>query len=95
MVGAAGSAFGVRTSTVYTVLGSSLRNITLSADEKVIERARERARAERSTLNEQFRRWLERYAAQNSQAETYDGLMRRLGHARTGRRFTRDEANER
>ncbi|MCG5054192.1 MAG: hypothetical protein KA712_14605 [Myxococcales bacterium] len=73
----------------------SLRNITLSADEEVIERARERARAERSTLNEQFRGWLERYAAQNSQAETCDGLMRRLGHARTGRRFTRDEANER
>ena len=36
-----------------------MRNITLSADEKLIEAAREKARARYTTLNEEFRRWLE------------------------------------
>lgn len=36
--------------------------ITLSADENLIEAVRKRARAEHTTLNEQFRRWLELYA---------------------------------
>ncbi|MDZ7728611.1 MAG: hypothetical protein U5Q44_10705 [Dehalococcoidia bacterium] len=35
-----------------------MKNITLSADENLIEAARERARRENTTLNEQFRRWL-------------------------------------
>ena len=35
-----------------------MKNITLSADERLIETARERARAEHSTLNDQFRLWL-------------------------------------
>ena len=39
-----------------------MKNITLSADEKLIEAARECARTEHTTLNEQFRRWLEDYA---------------------------------
>jgi len=39
-----------------------MKNITLSADEKLIEAARARARAEHTTLNELFRQWLEAYA---------------------------------
>ena len=35
-----------------------MKNITLSADEGLIEAARERARTEHTTLNEQFRLWL-------------------------------------
>ena len=38
------------------------RNITFSADEALIEAAREAARSENTTLNEQFRLWLESYA---------------------------------
>ena len=38
------------------------KNITLTADGSLIERARERARRERTTLNEAFREWLMRYA---------------------------------
>ncbi len=33
-----------------------MKNVTLSADEHLIESARERARAEHTTLAEQFRR---------------------------------------
>lgn len=80
---------------MHTESVSSLKNITLSADERFIERARARAHEEGSTLNEQFRRWLERYAGQSGQADAFEALMVRLDHARAGRRFSRDEANER
>lgn len=38
-----------------------MKKITLSADERFIEAARERARVEHTTLNEAFRRWLMDY----------------------------------
>ncbi len=38
-----------------------MKNITLSADEDLIEAARQRAAAEHTTLKEQFRLWLENY----------------------------------
>ena len=72
-----------------------MKNITLSADEKLIEAARERARAEHTTLNEQFRRWLEEYT-QQQRMRRYDEVIASLrGKLRVGRKFTRDEMNER
>ncbi len=35
-----------------------MKNITFSADERLIEAAREQAAADNTTLNEQFRQWL-------------------------------------
>jgi hypothetical protein len=73
-----------------------MRHITLSADEKLIEAARERARLEHTTLNELFRRWLADYAHQNRNLENYDTLMAEIrGKVRVGRKLSRDEANER
>jgi hypothetical protein len=74
-----------------------MRNITLSADERLIEAARERARAEHTTLNEEFRRWLAEYARQKQKAETAMSVVRQMRkYVRTGgRRFSRDEMNER
>ena len=72
-----------------------VKNITLSADERLIERARLRAARERTTLNAAFRDWLERYAGVETSRQEYDDLMRRIEHARSGRRFSRDEMNER
>lgn len=46
-----------------------LKNITLSADEKLIESARERERTEHTTLNEQFRLWLADYARDGPQGD--------------------------
>jgi hypothetical protein len=74
-----------------------MKNVTFSADEHLIELARQRARRERSTLNEEFRRWLAAYAGSDERAdramETITDLQARI---RTGgRRFTRDERNER
>lgn len=73
-----------------------MKNITLSADEKLIEAARERARAEHTTLNEQFRQWLKEYVQREQQAAEALAVMRELqGKLRVGRKLTRDEMNER
>ena len=74
----------------------AMKNITLSADEGLIEAARERARAEHTTLNEQFRLWLADYARREQQAERAMETIRELrGKLRVGRKLTRDEMNER
>jgi len=73
-----------------------MKNITLSADEHLIERARQTALAEHRTLNAAFREWLEQYTAQNGDVEAYDRLMQKLrGQVVAGRKFTREEMNER
>lgn len=73
-----------------------MKNITLSADEHLIERARQTARSEHKTLNAAFREWLEQYTARDGDVEEYDRLMQRLrGRVVAGRKFTREEMNER
>ena len=74
-----------------------MKNITFSADEHLIEAARKRAREERTTLNEEFRRWLEQYSQQATQEERAMAIIDRIAsYARIGdRKFTRDEMNER
>ena len=74
-----------------------MKNITLSADEDLIDAARKRAQLEQTTLNEQFRLWLEAYAHREQRAETATVTLQLLReHIRTdGLRFTRDEMNER
>jgi len=79
---------------VYTVI-VRLKNITLSADADLIERARARARAQKKALNAAFREWLERYAGDEAAADDYRQLMKQLGHVRAGRKFSRDEMNAR
>ncbi len=72
------------------------KNITFSADEALIEEARAAARAENTTLNEQFRLWLEQYARQR-RVQQFEALMARTKgqYSSGGRVFTRDERNER
>lgn len=72
-----------------------LKNITLSADEALIQQARRRAAAENTTLNELFREWLARYVAQPLASDQYMALMDRLNHVEAGRTFSREEMNER
>lgn len=73
-----------------------MKNITLSADENLIEAARRRAVSEHTTLNEQFRLWLENYVRREQQAAEAMRVMRELrGRLRVGRKLTRDEMNER
>jgi hypothetical protein len=72
-----------------------MRNITLSAEEHVIEQARLVALSQHTTLNAAFRKWLLEFTAQAGSGREFEGLMKRLRHVRAGRRFTRDEMNER
>lgn len=73
-----------------------MRNITFSADEHLIEAARAQARARNTTLNEEFRRWLEDYAQREERIRRYEETVRELqGKLRIGRKLSREERNER
>ena len=72
------------------------KNITFAADAALIEEARAAARAENTTLNEQFRLWLEQYARKRRAAkamQTIADLQKK--YSTGGRKFTREEMNER
>jgi hypothetical protein len=73
----------------------SMKNITLSADEQLIEQARLLAKSQHKTLNAIFREWLEQFTARSGGIQEFDALMKRLKHVRAGRHFSRDEMNER
>ena len=74
-----------------------MKNVTLGADEDLIEAARQRAAAERTTLNARFRPWLEGCVGRRRQADAamaaIDPLRASLSTG--GRGFPRDEMNER
>ncbi len=74
-----------------------MKNITLSADASLIEEARERARREHTTLNAQFRLWLEEYTQRTQRADRAMEVIRDLrDHFGTGgQKFTREQMNER
>ena len=72
-----------------------LKNITLSAQDSLIRKAREKAAAEQGSLNSAFRQWLQRYVGGDESADDYGRLMQRLGYARPGRHFDREELHER
>jgi hypothetical protein len=73
-----------------------MKNITLSADEGLIEQARRVARSENTTLNAAFRDWLKQYGARAGRGAAFRALMLRLKHVDPGdRHFSRDEMNER
>ncbi len=71
------------------------RNITLSAEEGLIRRAREMAMQNKTTLNALFRDWLARYVEGENAGEGYSDLMERLAYGDAGKHFSRDELNER
>jgi predicted patatin/cPLA2 family phospholipase len=77
-----------------------MRNITLSADEQLIESARQKAQAQKTTLNAEFRKWLRQYTNTENEGrqrvQAYRQLMQGLSGVSTGgRKFSRDEMNER
>ena len=74
-----------------------MRDITLSADDALIEAARRLARDIETTLNSQFRIWLETYVGRDRQAGAAMETISRLSATLRcgGRRFTREEMNDR
>jgi hypothetical protein len=72
-----------------------VKNITLSAKEVAIARAREVARQENKTLNDAFREWLEWYGSRDLRRAEVEALFDKLKYADAGRKFSREEMNER
>jgi hypothetical protein len=72
-----------------------MKNITLSADEDLIDRARTIARGQRRTLNAAFREWLMQFTQSTGDAQGFDALMNNLRHINARGHFSRDEMNER
>lgn len=80
------------TNIVYTEF---VKNITLSADENLIEEARRAAQAQHTTLNAAFRDWLAEFTSGQGDASAIDALMNRLSYVKITRTYTREERNER
>jgi hypothetical protein len=74
-----------------------MRNITLSAEPDLIDDARAQAQRENTTINEQFRLWLISYTNRRSRADRAMASIEALQkHVNTGgKKFTREEMNER
>lgn len=72
-----------------------LRNITFSAEERLLEVAKQKAARERRSLNEAFREWLGYYIERDDAAERFDNLMNRLRYVRSRGKFSRAKLNER
>ena len=74
-----------------------MKNITLSADEGLIEEARRIAAARSTTLNAEFRHWLAGYVGRRRLADKALATIHELqtGYGTGGRKFTREEMNER
>lgn len=72
-----------------------LRNVTFSAEERLLAAARRKAAREQRSLNEVFREWLRHYVERDDAADRFDRIMNRLRYVRSGKKFTRAEMNER
>lgn len=75
-----------------------LKNITMSAEPDLIAIARSEAQAHKTTLNQMFRDWLAEIAARRNrslQSEVEAVFARNADTVNAGRKFSRDEMNER
>ncbi len=72
-----------------------VKNITLSADDMLIKRAREKAQRENTSLNKLFRSWVKKYVNRDNIDNEYDSLMENMADVNAGRKFSRDEMNAR
>ena len=73
-----------------------VKNITLSADEALIRKARQKAMAQHKTLNQEFRKWLADYTGQKRERFDMAAFMKEFSHVDSGgKKYSREERNER
>lgn len=75
-----------------------MKNITFSAQEEAIERARQVAAQRHRTLNDLFREWLEgmnRQVNDEGLSCKLETLWKQTNYLRIGKKLSRDEMNER
>src|SRR6266849_8007316 len=77
---------------VYTIFVR--QKTTFDADRSCIKLAREEVESQNTTITERFRGWLKRIAGR-VRARKYRALMNELRYTDAGRKFARDEMNER
>jgi hypothetical protein len=72
-------------------------NLTVTTEDTLIERAKERARKENKTLDGLFNEWLHQYTenVDTNSAKEFDDFMDRVKYANPGRTFSREEMNAR
>ena len=72
-------------------------NLTVSTEDTLIEKAKERARKENKTLAGLFNEWLHQYTenVDTNSAKEYEDFMDRVKYANSGRTFSREEMNAR
>jgi hypothetical protein len=75
-----------------------MKNITFSAQEEVIEKARKIAASNNSTLNDMFRKWLKEFSYQERErnvSKKLQNLWDRTHYFQVGKKLSREEMNER
>lgn len=75
-----------------------MKNITLSAQDDLIDKARRIAINRNSSLNIMFREWLEglnNSQTHDNQEDKLKDLWKRTNYARVGKKLSREEMNER
>ena len=73
-----------------------MKEITLTAEEALIEEARVAAKYGNTTLDQAFQQWLVEYARRMNRVKEYDALMEQLkGRFSVDQHYTRDEMNGR
>ena len=75
------------------------RNITLNADGEAIDTARALMKAEGTSINEQFKLWLDAYIAEHRRKQQVEEALKTLemmrGSIKLDHKLTREEMNER
>ncbi len=61
----------------------------------LIKRAREKARQENTSLNQLVRDWIKKYVNRDNIDSEYESLMENMADVKAGRKFSRNEMNER
>ena len=74
-----------------------MKNITFSADERIIDKARQHARQKNTTLNDAFRVWLAEYVGNGQdKGDVIQRALEEIGDSfHTHGPYTRDEMNAR
>lgn len=70
-------------------------NVTFAINDHLVRKARAKASRQNSSLNRVFGDWLQHYVEQDAAARNFDAVMRELARTKAGKRFSRDEMNER
>ena len=71
------------------------QDVVISIEESLLAEAKSRAASEHLSIDQLMYQWLAEYVAGKKRIERYRELMERLSYVEAGRKFTREEMNER